>query len=359
MTCMTKQKIPCLVMRGGTSKGVYLLARDLPSDPGERDRLLLSIMGSPDPRQIDGLGGATTLTSKVAIVSMSSRENCDVDYLFAQVGVDSSVVDTGPTCGNMLTGVGTFAILRGLVKISDEKTDIRVWDVNTESRMNIVVPTPGGCIEYEGEASIDGVPGTAAPIHVEFLDVLGPVTGKFFPTGNPRDVIEGTKVSCIDSVNPMVLLHATDLGETGYEDPAQLDSDHPMLRKLEAIRRAASLAMGLGDATDRVLPKIALLSPPVAGGHICSRYFSPKHCHEAHAVSGAIAVAIAAQCPGSVAEDIGRHEDGDQRTVTIEHPSGHLDVLLRINPELPPPDTVISAGVVRTARPIMDGTVFA
>jgi len=346
-------------MRGGTSKGVYLLAKDLPGDPADRDRLLLSIMGSPDARQIDGLGGATTLTSKVAVVSMSNREDCDVEYLFAQVSVDSDTVDTGPTCGNILSGVGTFAILRGLVETSDGETVIRVWDVNTESRMNIVVPTPGGCIEYEGEASIDGVPGTAAPIHVEFLDVLGPVTGQFFPTGNPRDVIEGTNVSCIDSVNPMVLLHATDLGETGYEDPAQLDSDHPMLLRLEAIRRAASLAMGLGDATDRVLPKIALLSPPVEGGHICSRYFTPSHCHEAHAVSGAIAVAIAAQCPGSVAEDIGRHEDGDRRTVTIEHPSGHLDVQLRIDPDLPPPDAVISAGVIRTARPIMDGTVFA
>lgn len=351
--------IPCMLMRGGTSKGVYLLAGDLPADTDERDRLLLKIMGSPDRRQIDGLGGATSLTSKVAMVSPSSRPDCDVDYHFAQVGVETATVDTGPTCGNMLVGVGPFAILRGLVDASDKETAIRVWDVNTESRMHIVVQTPGGTIELEGDTSIDGVPGTSASIRVDFLDVLGPSTGNFLPTGNPRDVIEGVEVTCTDTVNPVVLVHASDLGETGHEDPDQLDADHPMLVRLEAIRRSASLAMGLGDATNRVLPKIALLSSPVDGGHICSRYFTPAHCHEAHAVSGAIAVAIAAQCPGTVAEDIGRHDEGHQRTVSIEHPSGHLDVVLQINPDLDPPHAVTSAGVVRTARPIMDGTVFA
>jgi hypothetical protein len=292
------------------------------------------------------------------MISPSSRPDCDVDYHFAQVGVDTDTVDTGPTCGNILVGVGPFAILRGLVNPSDKETGIRVWDVNTESRMNIVVQTPGGMLEFEGDTSIDGVPGTAAPVRVDFLDVLGPSTGNFFPTGNPRDVIEGVEVTCTDTVNPVVLVHATDLGETGHEDPAQLDADHPMLVRLEAIRRSASLAMGLGDATNRVLPKIALLSPASEGGHICSRYFTPTHCHEAHAVSGAIAVAIAAQCPGTVAEDIGRHDEGHQRTVIVEHPSGHLDVTLQINPDLEPPHSVTSAGVVRTARPIMDGTVF-
>jgi hypothetical protein len=356
---MMQNPIPCMVMRGGTSKGVYLLAGDLPSETNDRDRLLLRIMGSPDPRQIDGLGGATSLTSKVAIVSPSSRADCDVDYRFAQVGVERNVVDTGPTCGNILVGVGPFAILRGLVDAGAQETCIRIWDVNTESRMHVVAPTPGGVLDLEGDVSIDGVPGTAAPIRVEFLDVLGPSTGRLFPTGHPRDVIEGVEVSCIDSVNPVVLFHAKDLGETGHEHPEQLDADHPMLVRLEAIRRSASLAMGLGDATNRVVPKVALLSPPVEGGHICSRYFTPAHCHEAHAVSGAIAVAIAAQCPGTVAQDIGRHDEGDRRTVTIEHPSGHLDVLLRINQELEPPEAVISAQVIRTARPIMDGTVFA
>ena len=225
-----------MLMRGGTSKGVYLLASDLPTEAAERDPLLLKIMGSPDRRQIDGLGGATSLTSKVAMISPSSRPDCDVDYHFAQVGVETDTVDTGPTCGNILIGVGPFAILRGLVNASDKETGIRVWDVNTESRMNIVVQTPGGVIEFEGDTSIDGVPGTAAPIRVDFLDVLGPSSGNFFPTGNPRDVIEGVEVTCTDTVNPVVLVHATDLGETGYEDPAQLDADHPMLVRLEAIR---------------------------------------------------------------------------------------------------------------------------
>ena len=356
---MMQNPIPCMVMRGGTSKGVYLLGRDLPSSSTDRDRLLLRIMGSPDPRQIDGLGGATSLTSKVAMVSPSSRSDCDVDYHFAQVGVETNTVDTGPTCGNILVGVGPFAILSGLVATSDGETSVRVWDVNTKSRMKLVVPTPGGVLEFGGDTAIDGVPGTAAPIAVDFLDVLGPSTGRVFATGSPRDVIEGVEVTCVDSVNPVVLVHASDLGETGHENPEQLDADHPMLVRLEKIRQSASLAMGLGDATDRVLPKIALLSPPAEGGHICSRYFTPTHCHEAHAVSGAIAIAIAAQCPGTVAEDIGKHDEGDRRTVTVEHPSGHLDVVLRINQELKLPDAVVSAGVIRTARLIMDGTVFA
>lgn len=355
---MTQRSIPCMLMRGGTSKGAYLLADDLPGDPPERDRLLLRIMGSPDPRQIDGLGGATTLTSKVAIVSPSSRDDCDVDYLFAQVGTDTGTVDTGPTCGNILSGVGPFALLRGLVQAQQDETTVRIWDVNTASRMRAVLPTPGGSLEFEGVAAIDGVPGTAAPIMIEFLDVLGPLTGRFLPTGNARDEIDGVPVTCVDSVNPVVLVHADDLGETGQESPEQLDDDHPMLERLESIRRGASLAMGLGDAADRVLPKIALLSPPAEGGHICSRYFTPKHCHEAHAVSGAIAIAIAAQCSGTVAEDVGTHEDGDRRTVTVEHPSGHLDVVLRLHAGMEAPDAVESAGVVRTARPIMAGTVF-
>ncbi|MAB82674.1 MAG: 4-oxalomesaconate tautomerase [Phycisphaerae bacterium] len=355
---MSRSTIPCMLMRGGTSKGAYLLARDLPSTQADRDPLLLRIMGSPDVRQIDGLGGATSLTSKMAIVSASVRDDRDVDFAFAQIGVETDTVDTGPTCGNILSGVGPFAILRGLVEAGQDETTVRVWDVNTSSRMDIVVPTPGGVVEYEGDASIDGVPGTAAPILINFLDILGPRSGTVFPTGNPRDEIEGVQATCIDSVNPVVLLHADELGESGHEIPADLDADHPMLERLETIRRSASLAMGLGDAAGHALPKIALLSPPDDGGHICSRYFTPTHCHEAHAVSGAIAIAIAAQCPGTVAEDIGRHEQGDRRITRVEHPSGHLDVVIHLDPDQKVPDAIVSAGIVRTARPIMDGVAF-
>lgn len=335
-----------------------MLGRDLPRDLDGRNDALLRIMGSPDARQIDGLGGATTLTSKMAIISPSERTDCDVDYAFAQIGIEEPVVDTGPTCGNMLAGVGPFSILRKLVPVTEEETTIRVWDVNTKSRMNITVQTPGGVMAIEGNATIDGVPGSAAPIITEFLDVLGPKTGAVFPTGAPRDTIDGVDVTCIDSVNATVLLHATDLGESGHERPEELDADHPMLTRLESIRQQASLAMGLGEARGKVLPKIALLSTATEGGHICSRYFTPAHCHEAHAVSGAIAIAIATQCPGTVASDIGVHADGDRRTVVIEHPTGHLDVTLRLRSESTAPDNIISAGVIRTARPIMDGVVY-
>ena len=355
---MTSPAIPCTLIRGGTSKGVFLLAGDLPGDLDTRNKTLLRIMGSPDIRQIDGLGGATTLTSKMAIITPSDRPDCDVDYAFAQIDVEKPVVDTGPTCGNMLAGVGPFAIMKQLVPIESDTTTIRVWDVNTSSRMNVTVPTPNGSMKLDGSTEIDGVPGGAAPIITEFLDVLGPKTGKVLPTGSPRDTFDGVDVTCIDSVNPTVLLHATDLGESGHERPEQLDADHPMMTRLESIRREASLAMGLGDASGKVLPKIAMLSPATEGGHICSRYFTPAHCHEAHAVSGAIAIAIATQCPDTVAADIAVHIDGNHRTVVIEHPTGHLDVTLRLHHEGAPPDNIIAAGVVRTARPIMDGVVY-
>ena len=355
---MTRPAIPCMLIRGGTSKGVFLLEQDLPRDMDSRNQTLLRIMGSPDVRQIDGLGGATTLTSKMAVISHSDQADCDVNYAFAQIGIEEAIVDTGPTCGNMLAGVGPFAILRGLVPISGDETAVRVWDVNTKSRMNLIVQTPNGEVAVEGSATIDGVPGSAAPVFTEFLDVLGPKTGKVFPTGSPRDTIDGVEVTCVDSVNPTVLLHASDLGESGHERPEELDADHPMLTRLECIRQQASLAMGLGDATGKVLPKIALMSVATEGGHICSRYFTPAHCHEAHAVSGGIAIAIAAQCPGTVASDIGVHVDGERRTVIIEHPSGHLDITLRLDPKGKAPDNIIAAGVIRTARPIMDGMVY-
>ncbi|MDG2423454.1 MAG: 4-oxalomesaconate tautomerase [Phycisphaerales bacterium] len=347
-------QIPCLWMRGGTSKGAYFLADELPKDQQVRDHLLLRAMGSPDLRQIDGLGGGDSLSSKVAIISPSDRKDIDVDYLFAQVVVDQPIVDTSANCGNILSGVGPFAILRGLVAASDSETVVRIYNINTGSRIHARVQTPDGKLRVDGQATIDGVPGTAAPIQLDFLDVLGPLTGSVTPTGAPREEIEGVPVTCIDSANPVVLMHATDVGESGHETPETLDHDHPLMVKIESIRQAASLKMGLGDATDRVIPKIALLSPPTAGGSICSRYFTPKHCHAAHAITGAIAIAIATTIPGSVAEDISVHEEGHSRTVTIEHPSGHVQVILTMADD----GTVSSAGIIRTARPIMDGILM-
>jgi len=352
---MAMSSIPCLQLRGGTSKGAYFLARDLPSDIPKRDRLLLSIMGSPDPRQIDGLGGGDSLTSKVAIVCPSDRDDSDVDYLFAQVSVDQPIVDTSANCGNILSGVGPFAILRGLVEPTDPETLVRIHNINTDSRIHAHVSTPGAQLCFDGGTSIDGVPGTAAPIMLEFLDVLGPLTGQVLPTGNSSELIEGVRVTCIDSANPVVLMHADEVGETGHESPEKLDADHPLLVKIEAIRRAASLKMGLGDATDRVIPKVALLSAPSGGGSICSRYFTPAHCHTAHAITGAIAIAVASTIEGSVAADLEVHDTDESRTMTIEHPSGHVDVKLLLNQDR----SVRSAGIIRTARPIMDGEAFA
>lgn len=345
-------------MRGGTSRGPYFLAYDLPPEQAERETLLLAALGSPDPRQVDGLGGGTTLTSKAAILSRSEREDCDVDYLFAQVGVDRASVDWSPNCGNILSGVGPAAIIRGLVDATHPTTCVRVFNVNTGTRAHVTVRTPNGRVTFDGDAEIDGVPGTGSPINVDFLDVLGPTTGHVFPTGARVDYVDGVRVTCIDSANPVVLLHSDELGESGHEPPETLDADHPMLERLERVRREASLRMGLGDARGRVLPKVALLSPPSDGGSICSRYFVPEHCHAAHALTGAIAIAVATVYRGTVAEDIAVHEDGSRRLVKIEHPSGHIDVALTLEGDVGDDRRVVRAGVVRTARVIMDGKVF-
>lgn len=358
MESMPQFAIPCLFMRGGTSRGPYLLASDLPADVTSRDRVLLAMMGSPDARQIDGIGGGDSLTSKVAILSPSQQPDCDVDYLFAQVKVTEPAVDTSANCGNILSGVGPAAILRDLVPVQDDTTTVRVFNTNTKTRINVNVQTPQGQVEFAGDARIDGVPGTAAPIQLEFLDVLGPRTGDVFPTGSRTDEIGGVPVTCIDSANPTILLHAEALGEDGHERPEELDADHPMLVRLESIRRAASLKMGLGDATGRVTPKVALLSPPREGGHVCSRYFVPDHCHAAHAITGAISIAVAAAFDGTVAESITGHESGNQCTVVVEHPAGHVDIVLKLDPKSDGQQHVLSAGVLRTARLLMEGQVF-
>jgi len=344
-------------MRAGTSRGPYLLASDLPADPVSRDRVLLALMGSPDARQINGLGGGDSLTSKVAILSPSQQSDCDVDYLFAQVKVTEPIVDTSANCGNILSGVGPVALLQGLVPIQNHTSTVRVFNSNTKTRIDVKVQTPGGKVEFEGDASIDGVPGTAAPIQLEFLDVLGPVTGNVFPTGCRTDEIEGVPVTCIDSANPTILLYAESLGEDGHERPEELDADHPMLVRLESIRRKASLKMGPGDATGRVTPKVALLSPPHEGGHVCSRYFVPDHCHAAHAITGAISIAVAAAFDGTVAEAITGHESGDECTVVVEHPAGHVDIVLKLDQE-DGQRRVRSATVLRTARLLMQGEVL-
>jgi len=350
------------------------MASDIPQEQERRSAFLLDVMGSPHLLQINGVGGGTSLTSKVAIIAPSSREDADVDYTFAQVRVDEPVVKWKANCGNILSGVGPAAIMRGIVKADDPETRIRVFNTNTQTRAELIVPTPGGQLSFEGSTSIDGVPGTSAPITVSFLDALGARTGKIFPTGARSDVINGVRVTCIDSANPVVLVNAKQLGELdghesqlGYEDVEVLNDNLPMLQRLEAIRQEASLRMGLGDAKGKNLPKVCLLAPPRAGGSICSRYFVPDRCHSAHAVTGAIAVAVATTFDGTVADEISIRQEGAVRKVSVEHPSGRIDLDLLMDVSGPPigrttgakvSGRVMKASLIRTAQPVMDGAVF-
>ncbi|MEQ1611869.1 MAG: 4-oxalomesaconate tautomerase [Hyphomicrobiaceae bacterium] len=349
--------IPCIFMRGGTSRGPYFKASDLPTDVATRDRVLLAAMGSPDVRQIDGLGGADTLTSKVAIVSKSTRPGVDLDYLFAQVDIKRPLVDTAPSCGNMLSGVAPFGIETGLITAEDGETRVMIFNVNTESRIEAVVQTPGRKVKYTGDARIDGVPGTAAPIILNFMDVVGSVSGKLLPTGKVRDVIDGVEVTCIDVAMPMIMMRATDLGLTGTEDRAHFDANKSLFARVEKIRLQAGRMMGFGDCADKVIPKVGLLSKPAtAHGTIASRYLTPHALHNAHAVTGAVCVASACALEGSIAYELARPEDANPRTIWIEHPSGEVDVVLDTKGKGVEMDVV--AGTLRTARPIMKGEVL-
>jgi 2-methylaconitate cis-trans-isomerase PrpF len=291
-----------MLLRGGTSKGAYFLASDLPRDEPTLHRVLLAALGSPDVRQIDGIGGGEPLTSKVAIVSRSARPDADIDYRFAQVAVDRPLVDTSLSCGNLLAGVAPFAIEAGLVRARHPETRVRIHAVNTGSLVESVVRTPQRQPLYEGDVAIDGVPGTAAPVLLSYRDIVGSKTGALLPTGSVRDCFEGVEATCIDVAVPVVIIPAAALGKQGTETPAQLNADTELLDRLEEIRRAAAWRMGLGDVRDKVMPKVALISAPAAGGGIRSRYFVPHQCHAAHAVTGAIAVACCAALRGSVAE---------------------------------------------------------
>ncbi|MEX2449542.1 MAG: 4-oxalomesaconate tautomerase [Rhodospirillales bacterium] len=350
-------RIPCVLMRGGTSKGPFFLRSDLPVDEATRDTVLLAAMGSPDILQTDGIGGATPLTSKVAMVSLSDREDADVDYLFAQVAFDKPIVDTSPNCGNMLSGVGPFGIEAGLVKARDPETTIRIYNVNTQTLIEAVIQTPGGEVVYDGDASIDGVPGTAAPITLNFLNAAGSKCSSMLPTGNAKDMIDGIEVSCVDVAMPMVLVKAEAMGKTGYESKAELDADKAFYEKLESIRQKASPMMGLGDATGKVIPKFGIVTAPKNGGSITARYFVPYTCHAAFAVTGSCCVASAAVTPGTVANDVAKIGNADKQIITIEHPSGKIDVNIEFEVSGAFPD-VKRVGIIRTCRRLFEGYVM-
>ena len=349
---MRQQRVPCLLMRGGTSKGAYFLADDLPVEAAARDRLLLAAMGSPDARQIDGLGGGDSLTSKVAIIKRSQRPGVDVDYLFAQVAVDQPKVDYGQNCGNILAGVGPFAIERGLVAVHSDQTCVRIFMENTGQTATATVQTPGGQVRYDGEVRIDGVPGSAAAVIIEFDDIAGASCGALLPTGNARDRINDVWVTCIDNGMPTVLIRASDLGVTGYESCGMLDADTVLKQRLEAIRLQAGPLMKLGDVAQRTVPKMVLIAPPVAGGAISTRSFIPHKCHVSIGVFGAVSVASACLVEGSVANELARCTDAQDQQLSVEHPTGEFSVRLRMDNGV-----LVGCGLVRTARLILDGWV--
>jgi 2-methylaconitate cis-trans-isomerase PrpF/tripartite-type tricarboxylate transporter receptor subunit TctC len=344
--------IPCVLMRAGTSRGPFFLREWLPQDDVERDEVLIGAIGASDLLQLDGVGGGSTLTSKVAIVSPSREPGCDVNYLFAQVGVGQRSVDTRPNCGNMLSGVAPFAIEQGLVGARDGMTSVRVFNVNTRSRIDVTVQTPGGRVTYAGSTRIDGVAGTAAPIRLAFLDAWGSVTGQVFPTGQRIDLIEGLAATCIDAAMPLVIMRARDLGVTGRESPEELDTNADVLERIERVRRAAGRLMGLGDVAASVVPKPVLVSDGDDSDSVTSRYFTPRRCHASHAVTGAIGVATAFALPGTVASGAGAAPG--IRTIAVLHPAGRIEVEIEIE-GTGDAARMQRAALVRTARKIMQG----
>jgi len=349
--------VPCAILRGGTSRGIYFRRQDLPDDESLRDRMLLQIMGGPDDLQIDGVGGGHPLTNKVAIVSPSERDDADVDYLFLQVIPKESRISDVQNCGNILAGVGPFAIETGMTDAGSPATVIRVHMVNSGNLCELTVETPDGVVNYDGETGIDGVPGSAAAIVCDFLDIAGSACGALLPTGNTIDTIDDVQMTCIDNGMPVVVLRATDFAISGYESPEDLDANRDLKSRLETLRRKVGPLMNLGDVADLTVPKMCLVAEPRDGGTLCTRTFIPHACHRSVGVLGAITVASACLLPGSVTHDIAMVPDGDEKAMVIEHPSGSFPV--RIVVEKNEGEIRIEkAGVIRTARMLMRGDAF-
>ncbi len=353
-----QKKIACTFMRSGTSRGPYLDLTTLPKDIKDRDALLLRIMGSKDPKQIDGLGGGTFVTSKVVMVGPSDRAGIDVNYLFAQVIADKGIVDTTPTCGNMMAGVGPFAIEKGWVKVNNSETKVMVYNFNTKATIEIIVQTPNGEVNYtHGDTKVDGVLGTGAPIIMNYFDLVGGATGKLFPTGNSKDIIHGLEVSIVDASNLLLLIKAEGLGLNGLENQTYFENNKQLMRQIENIRLEAGLRAGLGDVSKSVIPKVAILSIPQECGSIKSQYFTPHTLHPAHAVSGAVCIATACKSEGTIAHELAKTNQKNIEKMIIEHPSGILPVQIEVNGK-GDSFTVVKAGTLRTARKIMDGYAY-
>ena len=351
--------ISCTVMRGGTSKGLYFKLADLPTDVATRDAVLLAAMGSPDPRQIDGMGGAHPLTSKIAVVGPPTHPDADVDYLFLQAVVDEARIDVGQNCGNLLAGVGPFAVEEGLVAPGPgDVTRVRINMLNTKSLAVAAVQTPGGKVGYDGTSRIDGVPGTAAPIPIDFLDVAGSSCGALLPTGNARDLVDGIEVTCVDNGMPVVVIRAADFGKTGYERPEDLEADVALKARVEALRLAVGPLMNLGDVSKKTVPKMCLVSPAQHGGVISTRNFIPHRVHEAIGVFGAVSVATACVIPGSIAAEVASIADpAAVKSLDVEHPTGFFTVEMDVD-IVGGAIQVRRSALLRTARRLMKGVVY-
>ena len=369
MTDSSQTAIPCLLMRGGTSKGPFFNQADLPQDVALRDKVLLAAMGSPDPRQIDGLGGAHPLTSKVGIVRKSNVPGVDLDFLFVQLQPNKDSVDTTPNCGNMLAAVVPFALETGMLQAQGDQSSFRILTLNTDMQCDVTVQTPGGRVQYEGNARIDGAPGTSSPVVINFLDTAGSVCSGLLPTGHVKDTITITgngfepftlDVTCIDNGMPLVLFKASDMGRTGYESVAQLNADTELKTKIEALRLQVSLRMGLGDVSQKNYPKMTLIAPPQQGGAIATRSFSPHVCHDAIGVLAAVTVGTACVLEGSVCQGVAVMPEGAAKNVSVEHPTGEFSVALQTQPapHLPGGQNVTQAALLRTARLLMRGQVM-
>lgn len=346
--------VRCMLMRGGTSKGAYFLASELPADIAERDAFLLRVMGSPDTRQIDGIGGADPLTSKVALVKPSENDDADVDYLFLQVFVDQAIVSDAQNCGNILAGIGPFAIERGLIPVNNDETEVRIYMQNTGQIASARISTPDGQVSYVGNACIDGVPGSSAPVAITFEDTAGSSCGALLPTGNIVDVIDGVEVTLIDNGMPVVVMRSEDMGISGTETREDLEANQELRSKLESIRLQAGTMMNLGDVSEKTVPKMSMVSKASDGGALSTRTFIPHRCHASIGVLGAVSVATAAVLVGSPAFVIANLPLGSRKTLSVEHPIGEMTVILDMDGD----GQVGSAAILRTARKLFDGTVF-
>ncbi len=349
-------RVRCVWMRGGTSKAAFFHAGDLPTDPARRDRLLLAVMGGPDARQIDGIGGGSPLTTKIAIIAPSADGRADVDYLFGQIVIGGNRVDYAPTCGNILAAVGPFAIDQGLVAAQDGETIARIRMVNTGGLCEAVVKTPAKRVSYAGDLRISGVPTPGAPIELRFRDIAGSSCGALYPTGRRLDVVQGVDVTCVDNGMPVVLIRAEDVGASGFETPTELDANAAVKARVEAIRRAVGPLMGLGDVADKVVPKMTLVSPPRDGGDLNTRSFIPHKCHDAIGVLGAASVATAFVADGTVCAPLVKNRAPlGARDVSVEHPTGEFTIRLSGGGA----DDAPSVALLRTARPLFDGHALA